>query len=68
MNESIRTGALCAVIAAAALAAGCASPASMLVKDQAYMDAVERAARREGVTVIWVNPPERVVRVADTQR
>lgn len=68
MNESIRSGALCAMVAAAALTAGCASPASMQVKDQAYMDAVERAARREGVTVIWVNPPERQVSVADARR
>lgn len=32
---------------------------SIMDNDEAYMDAVERIARRRGIDVVWVNAPRR---------
>lgn len=64
----------CLVAAAAALLAACATtsdyaprltPSSeiQIRDDDHYIIAVEKAARKRGVGVIWVNPPQ--VRIED---
>lgn len=55
-----------ALVAAAAVLAGCASTQTAVTEPQAgryyvdgnYVHAVERAARSRGVTVHWINAPE----------
>lgn len=54
------------VLAALVLSSGCASTrmagepaANKKVPDTQYMAAVERAAKRLPLTIIWVNPPEK---------
>jgi hypothetical protein len=65
MNASLRIAAL--ILAAAGLSA-CASgmekstyvqpqPVNSIVTDDAYVAVVERAARRRGIGVMWVNLP-----------
>ena len=48
---------LCAVVALG----GCASPGSReaVQTDEARIQAVERAARLHGVTVVWINEPRK---------
>lgn len=57
------------VLAATALAAGCATvgtgPAEESEVDAAYVAAVESAAKRFGTQVIWVNYPRK--RASSTQ-
>ena len=53
-------------LAAVVLLAGCASTGSSLASrsqeyrgsDRDYIHAVEQTARRRGVRIVWINPPE----------
>lgn len=76
-----RPASICAVLALATLAAGCAttpdstarvgaapsaSSERSIEQDRAYMYQVEQIARRRGIGVTWVNPPmKRKVRSAN---
>ena len=45
--------------------AGCAAPGVRMETDQARMNAIERAARAQGVQVVWIHAPLKAVKVAE---
>jgi outer membrane murein-binding lipoprotein Lpp len=55
---------LFALAAAVAALSGCASTQPAREIDSAYVNYVEKAARRYGATVIWLNYPVRRVETA----
>jgi len=68
MNASCRMAVLSLAVLGLAACAGTQTkttyvpepkPASIMDNDEAYMDYVERVARRRGIEVVWVNLPRK---------